>query len=107
MTPWLILAPMTALYAGGAYFLKLYAMSASPLWLAPSFALYLTGNLLYALILRETDLGVAAMASSLAGVVLAALIGRVFLGETLSLVQLIGMAFGLVAMALVLAPVAR
>ncbi|UJW74458.1 hypothetical protein [Rhizobium sp. SL42] len=80
-------------------------VSNNNLWvLAASLALYCLGNLMMVKLMREGGLGLAISASAIAQLVLINVIAFFLFGERLSLVQMAGVALGVVSMALMLLP---
>jgi len=105
MTPfllWLLAALITFLAAATAS--RAYLGSSNIWLLVLSLTLYCIGNLMMLKLMREGGLGLAISASSVAQLLLINVIAFVVFGERLTLMQMAGVALGIVSMALMLLP---
>jgi len=102
---WLCTAAVTFIAASAV--MKVYVQSAALYALMLGLILYCLGNLVMVRLIREGGLGLAISASSIAQLVLVNLIAVAFFDEQLSASQLIGLAFGVIAMVLLLFPGAQ
>ena len=99
---WLAVALATFLSAATAS--RAYIGSNSIPMLIFSLGLYCVGNLVMLKLMREGGLAMAVSISAIAQLLLINVIAMVIFGERLSTTQLIGVAVGAVAMALMLFP---
>lgn len=99
-----LIAAMAVLFATGNVLLKLSADSNNPIVLAMSFIAYLAGNILYFMLLKSNGLGVAAALSSIAQLVVMALLGRFWFGEAINTQQALGLALSVLAFVMVTQP---
>ena len=90
-------ASMSRLYVAGGAFWTLAVM----------LVLYGLGNLMMVRLMRESGLGLAISASSIAQLVLINLVAFLAFGERLPPMQMVGLAFGMVGLVLMMWPVAR
>ena len=87
--------------------LKSYAGSGNLWVLIGALALFCVGNLMMVRLMRESGLGIAIAESSIAQLVLISGVAFVVFGERPSMMQLAGMALGVVAVALIVWPQGR
>ena len=87
--------------------LKSYAGSGNLWVLIGALALFCVGNLMMVRLMRESGLGIAIAVSSIAQLVLISGVAFVVFGERPSMMQLAGMALGVVAVALIVWPQGR
>ncbi|SIQ29778.1 hypothetical protein SAMN05880561_102630 [Rhizobium sp. RU33A] len=93
-----------ATFLGAATVSRAYVDNGKLWVLAASLALYCVGNLMMVKLMREGGLGLAISASAIAQLVLINVIAFFLFGERLSVVQMAGVALGVVSMALMLFP---
>ncbi|THV21368.1 hypothetical protein [Peteryoungia ipomoeae] len=98
------LSAAMATFLGAATVSRAYVDNGKLWVLAASLALYCIGNLMMVKLMREGGLGLAISASAIAQLVLINVIAFFLFGERLSMVQSIGVALGVVSMALMLYP---
>ena len=94
----------TTVFIGAATASRVYVGTTNILYLLLSLALYVVGNLMMLKLMREGGLAMAVSISAIAQLLLINVIAMVVFGERLSTTQLIGVAVGAVAMALMLFP---
>lgn len=99
---WLTVAMVS--FVGANAVLRSYAASSMAMTLVGALALFLFGNLFMVRAMREGGLALAVAISSVVQLVLLALIGVLWFGERLSPVQVVGVALGIVSVALIVWP---
>ncbi|MDE1991467.1 MAG: hypothetical protein KGI75_03150 [Rhizobiaceae bacterium] len=99
------LAGAMAIFISGATASRAYISNNNILTLVLALFLYCIGNLMMVRLMREGGLGLAISASAIAQLVVVNIIAFVVFGERLSMTQLAGVGFGVVAMALMMFPV--
>lgn len=99
---WLFAAMVTFLVAATAS--RAYLGNSNIWLLVLSLVLYCVGNLMMLKLMREGGLGLAISASSVAQLLMINIIAFVVFGERLTLMQMAGVALGVVSMALMLLP---
>jgi small multidrug resistance pump len=96
-------AAMAAFLAASA-FLRVYAGGAAVAMLVCALLLYTVGNLMMVRLMREGGMAVAISVSGVLQLVLANLVAVLGFGERPTVTQLVGIALGVVAVALILLP---
>ncbi|BDA85958.1 hypothetical protein Sa4125_35000 [Aureimonas sp. SA4125] len=86
---------------------RLYVANGAVWTLGVMLLLYGLGNLMMVRLMRESGLGLAISASSVAQLVLINLVAFLAFGERLPPMQMVGMALGTVGLVLMMWPVAR
>jgi glucose uptake protein len=99
------LAGAMAVFLSAATASRAYITNSNILLLVLSLALYCVGNLMMVKLMREGGLGLAISASAVAQLVLINVIAFTVFGERPSMMQLVGVGLGVIAMVLMLFPV--
>ena len=103
----IVVIAMCLTSAAGTTQLKSFVATGNGWWLVGAAAAYAASNALYVVMLRSYDLGIATVIAALAQIILLTLAGRILFAETLTTLQIAGIALGLAAMAMVLVPTAN
>ncbi len=98
------LAASMAIFLSAATASRYYVSTNNILLLVFSLFLYCVGNLMMVRLMREGGLGLAISASAIVQLVLINVIAFVVFGERLTLMQMAGVALGIVAMGLMMLP---
>lgn len=98
------LAASTAVFMGANSLLKAYATGGKPLTLVAALAAFCLGNFLMVKVMQGNGLGLALALSLVFQLVAITVIAALFFGERPSLMQLAGVALGLVSIALIAWP---
>ena len=108
MNGWMLaplLLAMTALYAGGGYYLSLYAKDKAGLAAVfGSFALYGLGNLFYLVVIKAHGYGLAVTLSGVAVTIVNLGVAVLIMGERFSILQMFGAAVAVIGVTLILIP---
>lgn len=99
---WLVAAMVVFLSASTA--LRSYVNSSSHVMLAGALALYTLGNLMMVPVMREGGLGVAISVSAVLQLLMANAVAFLWFGERPAPLQTLGIALGVVAVALIVLP---
>ena len=101
---WLFSA--TAVFLTAASLSRAYVATSNTVLVVTSMALFVVGNLIMLKVMREGGLGIAISLSAVSQLILINIVAFLFFGERLTGLQLAGVAFGVLAMGLMLTPAA-